>query len=472
MTEKPQPSERVIVKSAAWYTISVFLTKSLGFITIPLFTRLMTQSEFGTFNAFSAIQILVIAFFGLESHLTINRARFDYNERELKSYQLSILTLSALLSASLLIALLSFPRFFEGLTSIDRQYLLIMAIYVMFYPSFNMFQSYQRVQYKFKLSASLSFAVSLTATAISVVLVVSLSDALMGRIAGYYVPFAIVGACFYVYYWWCGKRIRLTHWKYAIKLCIPLVISTVGAHGLTVSSRIVVQQIDSPTATALVALASTMTSIGLILITAISHAWSPWLMDCLERQEFQRARRSFIPILGIVTALCLAAALLAPEAIAILGGAEYSATVPLVPSFMAVALFSLIAAQYIFVQTYYKSISSGGIATLAAATLNVFLLIVGVQAIGHESAGYIVMFSYLVLIIAHKVSMRRLQLPDIFPWTLIGVPLALSIAVIPLSLWLFNSELVWVRYACVAAVAASGVPFGFRVVRQRRASHR
>ena len=38
------------LKSGVWYTASNFLVKSIGFITTPLFTRLLTKTEFGIFN--------------------------------------------------------------------------------------------------------------------------------------------------------------------------------------------------------------------------------------------------------------------------------------------------------------------------------------------------------------------------------------------------------------------------------------
>ncbi|MGO1874282.1 MAG: lipopolysaccharide biosynthesis protein [Canibacter sp.] len=468
MTQQTPPSGRTVAKSAIWYTASNFLTKSLGFLTIPLFTRIMSQEEFGTFNAFAAVQIVVIAVLGLESFQAINRARFDFDKDELKSFQLSILTLGTLLTGGLTIALLVLPGPFEAITSLDRQYLLIMAIYVMFYPSFHMFQAYQRVQYRFKLSASLAFTVSITATAISVILVVALSDALMGRLVGYYIPFAIVGLVFYVYYWAAGRRVKVKYWKYAIPLCTPLIIATVGAHGMSVSSRIVVQHVDTATSTALVALASTITSIVIIFITTLNHAWSPWLMDCLSQNDFNRARRSFVPIIAVVTLACLTAALLAPEAIAFLGGAEYQEAARIVPSFVGVALYGMIATQYIYVQTFYKSIVMGGLATLAVAVLNTVLLVIGVQRFGYESAGYIVLLSHLILILAHKAAMRWKQMPDIFTWRYIGIPMVAVVAVIPLSLRLMDSNLDWLRYSCAAILAVVVLPIGLSIVRRKK----
>ena len=42
------------LKSGIWYTAANFLTKSIGFITTPIFTRLMTHDEFGLYNNFTS----------------------------------------------------------------------------------------------------------------------------------------------------------------------------------------------------------------------------------------------------------------------------------------------------------------------------------------------------------------------------------------------------------------------------------
>ena len=51
----------------------------------------MTPDEFGSFSAYAAFQTIMIAVFGLESFLTLNRARFDFGELDLMKYQFSVL---------------------------------------------------------------------------------------------------------------------------------------------------------------------------------------------------------------------------------------------------------------------------------------------------------------------------------------------------------------------------------------------
>ena len=42
------------VKASIGYTIGNYLLKGIGFITVPIFARLMTQEDFGNYNTFIA----------------------------------------------------------------------------------------------------------------------------------------------------------------------------------------------------------------------------------------------------------------------------------------------------------------------------------------------------------------------------------------------------------------------------------
>ena len=65
-------------KSAAWYTIAAFTTKAIGFVTIPIFTRIMTLEEFGLFNNYVAWQAIFLCIFVLESYLTVNPVSYTH----------------------------------------------------------------------------------------------------------------------------------------------------------------------------------------------------------------------------------------------------------------------------------------------------------------------------------------------------------------------------------------------------------
>ena len=77
------------LKSGVWYTASNFLVKSIGFITTPIFTRLLTREDFGLYNNYISwlASITIIVTLNLDS--TLISARFDFKDN-FDEYILSI----------------------------------------------------------------------------------------------------------------------------------------------------------------------------------------------------------------------------------------------------------------------------------------------------------------------------------------------------------------------------------------------
>ena len=99
-----------VLKAGIWYTISNFLIKGLVFITMPIFTRLMTKNDIGLFsNITSWFTIFsIVATFELYSSLSV--ARFDYRD-DLDSYISSNLVLGTIITFIFYIIFLIFHDF-------------------------------------------------------------------------------------------------------------------------------------------------------------------------------------------------------------------------------------------------------------------------------------------------------------------------------------------------------------------------
>ena len=95
-------NDKKALKSGIWYTVSNFLIRSIGFITTPIFTRLLTKSEFGAFNNYSSWLSIITIFvtFNLES--TLISAKYDYKE-SFDEYILSLLSSSDFIQKNLAI---------------------------------------------------------------------------------------------------------------------------------------------------------------------------------------------------------------------------------------------------------------------------------------------------------------------------------------------------------------------------------
>ena len=99
-----------VLKAGIVYTISNFFIKGLAFLTLPIFTRIMTSSDIGMFSNITSWFNILAIIVTVELYSSINVARFDYKD-DLESYISSTLILGSLITFGFYIIVLLFHSF-------------------------------------------------------------------------------------------------------------------------------------------------------------------------------------------------------------------------------------------------------------------------------------------------------------------------------------------------------------------------
>ena len=148
------------LKSGLWYTVSNFLIKGISFISMPIFTRLLTHEEFGIFNNFISWLAIFTIFVTWDLHSSFVSARFDFEE-DFDSYIFSVLALSSLSAIVWLIVLSIFNSQAQSFLNLDTIYIQCMIIYLVFQPAVQMFQTRERFRFEYKKTVFLSLLISI-----------------------------------------------------------------------------------------------------------------------------------------------------------------------------------------------------------------------------------------------------------------------------------------------------------------------
>ena len=455
MINEKNISKKLLLKSSAWYTASNFLTKAMSFITIPIFTRLMTKEQYGDFSVFAGWQSIFLIICGIEIYATLNRARFDYAEDgSLNSYITSSLVLSTLITTVILTLYLLFPNFFDNLFLLDRKYIFIMFAYIYVQPAFLMFQAKQRIEYRYKLSAALSFILIVVSTVVAVVFVYSIDDRLMGRILGQYVPYIVVGLIFYIYFLRKSFVVKTSIWKYALTLGLPLVFSFLGSQILLTADRVVVKQLGSAEEVAWLVLAASCTNIILIFVQTLNNAWAPWFFDKLKVKSYCEIRKTFKIYMWFIIFCTFCALMVGPEIVQILGGSGYKESIYVLPANMLCGVFTALSSQFVNLETYYKKTHYAAILTSIVAAINIVGDVIGVLIFGYQAVCYITVICQLFLIVMHYFATKKLNIGEILTVKDMTAILGISMLFIPLSLALYQIRLVRLGFITALIVIA------------------
>lgn len=434
---------RVLVKTSFWYTISMFLTRGIVFITMPIFTRLLTREEYGNFSVFTSWQSILLIFCSLELYSTLNRARFDYpDEHEFNGYITSCLCLCTLITGIVFAAYMFFPHLFDSFFLLDRKYMLVMFAYLFTVPALNMFQTKQRIEYRYKTSSTISITVAILSPIISLTLVLLLKDKdrLFGRIFGQFFLYILFGIVFYIYFLKRSKKISFAYWKYAIRLGLPLVFSYLGSRILLTADMIVLKHMCTAGEVGILSVSHSTSSIILVLVQTLNLAWSPWFYDMLKINNNEEIRKVYDIYLWAIIAGTAAVLLIGPEIIHVLGGTKYKDSVYLLPPYILCGIFTVLTANFGNLETYYKKPKYSAILTGSVAILNVLLDIIGVKLWGYRAVCYTTVLCQIILILLHYTFTQKMNIKEILPLKTLVLALLTAVAIIPLSLLLYKSN--------------------------------
>ena len=187
-----------VLKAGIGYTIGNYLLKGINFLTIPIFTRLMSTSDYGTYSIYMTYNSIISVFIAFALHSSINNAKYKFKEKY-EQYISSILILPIMFLAGLLILVNLFGTRFEAILDLNNIIINILLIHSFANAIVQIYNSKLSVDYKYQGFLKLSFVNTVLNLALSLALIyfVFESNKCIGRIIGSAVPLFIIAIYIY-----------------------------------------------------------------------------------------------------------------------------------------------------------------------------------------------------------------------------------------------------------------------------------
>lgn len=411
--QKEKADASVVVKSGIWFTLCNILTKGIGFFTTPIFTRLLTKSEFGDYNNFTTWTGIILFITSLNLESSFIRARFDYKD-DLDSYIVSMICLSSLSTIIWFVLFVIFINPAQQFLSLNREEIYAMFLYLMFYPIIQLYQTRERFEYRYKNTVTITLLVIVSTAILSVALVLLMENRLLGRIMGTVIPIIIIGIILFLIIFHRRREIKIKYWSYALPFTLPFVPHLLSMYLLGSMDKIMIRYICGSEDLALYSLAYTVGTIISLLITSMNNAFSPWLGEQLAKKEYNRIRKISVPYISIFILFSIITVLITPEILLILGGEGYLDAKYVIPQIFAGSLMQFIYCMYVNVEQFEKKTMGMAIASVIAAIFNYVTNYVFINYYGYIAASYTTFFSYLLLMLLHMWLVWKIGRKEVF----------------------------------------------------------
>lgn len=404
---KDQDPNTNVMRAGVWYTISTIMVKAISVISTPILTRMMTKADYGTATTFTSWNNLLLIICSLNLGYSIGRAKQDF-PGQFDRYIGSMQVLGSIVTGMLAVLSLVFIRPVSEFLVLDEICIMILLIYIWGGMVVNMQQNWYRYNYKYKQNIAITVYTAISTIVLSIILVALRNDnKYIGRCLGLALPTFGLGILFALFGF---KEKRLccdkAYWQYGLRLSIPLIIHTISLYILGQSDRIFITKICGQEATGMYSLAYQYASLILLITNAVNEAWNPWFHDTYYEGKYDEIKKNVKPLIIFGCMLCIGAVALAPEAVLILGGKQYSESVHVIlPSALGI-LMQYLYTNYVIIEVHLKRVKYISIGTMIAAVCNIVLNAIFIPYFGYVAAAYTTLACYGLLFVVHFVISR------------------------------------------------------------------
>ena len=330
------------IKATFFCGIASFLTSGINYITTPIFTRLMSTSEYGLISKYNSVYLIVsvIATLTLSRPGILNVGLYEYknNRWEYLSIMLGEVLISSIMTF-VIITLLWAP--FYNLINIPFLFVVLMLVSCAIQPAMTFWTYKQRYEYKWKLTFLISVGTAIIAQAVSIIIVIwfkNNSNYNLGvvRLFSSSVINLIASLIIYIYIVCKGKKfINIKLWKKTLLFALPLIPHYFGFALLTGIDKIMIGFMSGDSKVGIYSLAAVISTVGALLWQALGVSVTPFVYEKLGERKFKKIDSLTKPLLELVGLFCIAVSFFAPEIIAIMGTKEYIDAVYVIPAVTA-----------------------------------------------------------------------------------------------------------------------------------------
>lgn len=446
------------VKASALYLIGNIITKAIAFLTIPIFTRLLTTTEYGIVNTYTSWVNIATVVITLSLYNSFRAALADKGE-DFESYCASAIRLSGVLfSISMVLATLAIV-IVPSLRGIGW---MIFACLVQAFGTFcvTAMSTKYMLQFQYSKRAVYMIVPNVLCAVLSIVLMyLHEENRYVWRILAYVVVYILFIS---TTFWTMRKeKTKTEYWKYAIAYSLPLVFHGLSLVILSSSDRIMITAISGAAESGVYSLVYNLGLISVAVSTSLEGIWLPWFISKFKNREIQIINEKAKYLIENITVVVIGVMLVAPEILQVMASEQYWSGKPII--------FPVVVASYIMflydlaVNVEYQCKATKKIATntMMAAAINVILNLILIPIFGAIAAAYTTVIAYFFSMLLHCHYAKRFA-PGIFPFKKY-IPYFLTVIVVAvLCEFIYGIEFAVVRWCAAIIIGGTYLLLMFR----------
>ena len=404
------------IRAGLWYTIGNMLIKGIPFLTLPLFTRLMSTSDFGIYNTYISYESVLGIILGFGISGTVKIAKTDFKDN-FEQYVSSVFRLLLFCGGILLLIVNIAGIFLDVEKSWLNPFILnLLVLQSISTAIYGVMSCKYVIEGDYLRNLSIAFVMTGVNVGSSLFLCYTLMSANRAdaRILG-----TCMGAVLTASYILLSQRRKAKLVqnreadRYALKLGLPLIPHQLSVSLLSQCDRIMIQAMVGNSQAGIYGLAVNITMVISVILSSVDNAWTPWFYRLLREKEYGELKKKNNLLVVLFMILTSGSLLVGPDVIRIMAEQEYWDSIY---AFIPLTVSVFINFMYIFsvgIEYFHKKTGYISSTTLICTVSNILLNYILILRYGYIAAAYATCLSKLLLFILHYIRAKRLLRDDI-----------------------------------------------------------
>lgn len=409
-------------KASSYYLVGTIFNKGIGFITVPIFTRILTMDDYGIVTTYNSWVAIISMFISLALYMAIRSSFVDY-ENKVNDFLSTVLLftvgygfcVSVIICAAIYLLPISINI---GLVVLC----LLQAIGSALIEDVSQFLM-MRINYRFRTAVMVIPNLLSTLIAIVAIKYIVHHNQYLGRIVpSSLITFGTALLLLLIYLPKGKNRFNKEYLKYGLTISLPLVLHGIALNILAQSDRTMISAIKNTSETAIYGLIYNFSMIATVITTAFDGIWVPFFMRNMKKEKYDPINEYSVKYIELMTIAMIGVVLVGPEIVKLLSIEPYWEGITIIPPIVLANYLIFLYTLYVYIEHYYKKTVFISINTTIAAVVNILLNYLFIRNWGYIGAAYSTLISYALSLILHYIYSRRLN-RSLFPMKQLLLPL-------------------------------------------------
>lgn len=439
--------KRSISKSVIWQLIGKILLQGIAFITTPIFTRILSTSDYGYVALYNSWLSILMLIEGLQVSGSIGNARIKYGEENLNSYISSIMSISLISFLITLMIGILFRKPISNLLGLSSSMEILVIVHSFFY--FVLHLEITRFDQLKKVEKSTIFSLfqAIIVIVLSLIFVLSTKgDKAVAKIYGQAIPIIVFGIVIIILIYIRGKKIWNSEYnKFCLSFTLPLIVHGAGHLIFSQSDRIMLQKIQGEEILGIYSVTFSLCSVLTIIFGAFNTAWIPFYYDLKKQNKEKEILEHSKRYIKFCLLIFLGFILLSFDAYKIMAPKEYYDGMRIIPFFVLSHFFAFLYLFPVNFEFYNQKTKLIPIATFLAAIINIVINWLLIPTMGIVGAAIGTVCAHILLYLFHEIMANKIgkenyeyknKLMFVFPIIILSFVCLLMFFVPELPIWI------------------------------------